>query len=172
MVQTNTRNEMVGFSALVIAACTLWEVERMGCNSPLSTKSITAKAVPVSPPDDDDDRSTMSLSTTSSDCKQNEDSDYEELELPPATTGRGKYWMEPTWIPRDSSGNIIPPMLLRRKLNKLIESQKFSPKTIYRALGVNPNSFRNFTVQDYSRPWMAVANGTYWAAARMVRHPC
>lgn len=79
------------------------------------------------------------------------------------------YWMQENWVPRTSCGSQVTPEQIRSQLRTFIASSQHTKTTILNAMGVNSNSFRKFMTKEYKEPWRAVENGTYWAAARMVR---
>lgn len=104
-----------------------------------------------------------------------ESSELEEYEYTtpiPTKTLQGddqQYWMDPQWVPTNANGKQKTPNSIRSDLAAFMDANKFSRSKVISALGVNPNSFRKFMQHKYADQWRATENGTYWAAARLVR---
>ncbi|KAL3763777.1 hypothetical protein ACHAW5_000350 [Stephanodiscus triporus] len=96
---------------------------------------------------------------------ESDDDDNDEIPTMP--------WDQYGWIPREKSGKQTTPNKVRNELQRYIDQCKaegsLTQTRIIEQMGVNSNSFRKFMdPATYKNQWSATANGTYWAAAKLL----
>jgi hypothetical protein len=80
-----------------------------------------------------------------------------------------QYWEEDGWRPLNKSGTQRSPNQIRAELQKYIDNSSQTQTAITEGMGINNNSFRKFmNPKTYKNQWSATANGTYWAAAKLL----
>lgn len=145
------------FRSLVVVASKLWELENGGREG--------ADHRGLDPPNTVWERTTAHCKDIPRLAESDENVDPNESSQGDATM----YWMEPNWVPTNNDGSQTSPAEIRKQLESFIATSDRTKTSILASMGVNSNSFRKFMTKQYKDPWRAVENGTYWAAARMVR---